>query len=164
MDCVLLCCFIMCIRYFSHFFFRCFTWFWFSIFLWKFFLFIVACDCSCPFCWYCWVEGIEAFGYLVSSKINSKLFPRRVFNCKIVQLGGTENSVYLDVLRLFAHGTWSDYKSKQMKSFLILFICIPFLYVQLVHVWGIVLCVTQQLVHVLIDINRNILLICLEIW
>ncbi|XP_009335565.2 COP9 signalosome complex subunit 7 isoform X1 [Pyrus x bretschneideri] len=28
-----------------------------------------------------------------------------------VQLEGTENSVYLDVLRLFAHGTWSDYKS-----------------------------------------------------
>ncbi|GMJ04799.1 hypothetical protein HRI_004149100 [Hibiscus trionum] len=24
---------------------------------------------------------------------------------------GTENSVYLEVLRLFAHGTWSDYKS-----------------------------------------------------
>ncbi|XP_065628289.1 COP9 signalosome complex subunit 7 isoform X4 [Quercus suber] len=29
----------------------------------------------------------------------------------VQQLGGTENSVYLDVLRLFAHGTWSDYKS-----------------------------------------------------
>ncbi|KAM3733323.1 hypothetical protein ACB098_11G126700 [Castanea mollissima] len=29
----------------------------------------------------------------------------------VLQLGGTENSVYLDVLRLFAHGTWSDYKS-----------------------------------------------------
>nr|XP_028961415.1 COP9 signalosome complex subunit 7-like isoform X6 [Malus domestica] len=28
-----------------------------------------------------------------------------------VQLEGTENSVYLHVLRLFAHGTWSDYKS-----------------------------------------------------
>ncbi|KAK9911000.1 hypothetical protein M0R45_034930 [Rubus argutus] len=27
------------------------------------------------------------------------------------QLEGTENSVYLDVLRLFAHGTWIDYKS-----------------------------------------------------
>lgn len=29
-----------------------------------------------------------------------------------MQLQGTENSVYLDLLRLFAHGTWSDYKSK----------------------------------------------------
>ncbi|PRQ57383.1 hypothetical protein RchiOBHm_Chr1g0347731 [Rosa chinensis] len=28
-----------------------------------------------------------------------------------VQLEGTENAVYLDVLRLFAHGTWSDYKT-----------------------------------------------------
>ncbi|KAK7295297.1 hypothetical protein RJT34_18203 [Clitoria ternatea] len=27
------------------------------------------------------------------------------------QLEGTENAVYLDMLRLFAHGTWSDYKS-----------------------------------------------------
>ncbi|XP_027349815.1 COP9 signalosome complex subunit 7 isoform X6 [Abrus precatorius] len=27
------------------------------------------------------------------------------------QLEATENSVYLDMLRLFAHGTWSDYKS-----------------------------------------------------
>ncbi|XP_059633847.1 COP9 signalosome complex subunit 7 [Cornus florida] len=29
----------------------------------------------------------------------------------ILELQGTENSVYLDLLRLFAHGTWSDYKS-----------------------------------------------------
>ncbi|MCD7451508.1 COP9 signalosome complex subunit 7 [Datura stramonium] len=29
----------------------------------------------------------------------------------VVELEGTENSVYLDLLRLFAHGTWSDYKS-----------------------------------------------------
>ncbi|KAM2279981.1 hypothetical protein ACFX1S_040751 [Malus domestica] len=28
----------------------------------------------------------------------------------VLQLEGTGNSVYLDVLRLFAHGTWSDYK------------------------------------------------------
>ncbi|XP_040995426.1 COP9 signalosome complex subunit 7-like isoform X2 [Juglans microcarpa x Juglans regia] len=28
----------------------------------------------------------------------------------ILQVEGTANSVYLDVLRLFAHGTWSDYK------------------------------------------------------
>uniref|UniRef100_M1CGJ9 COP9 signalosome complex subunit 7 n=1 Tax=Solanum tuberosum TaxID=4113 RepID=M1CGJ9_SOLTU len=38
-----------------------------------------------------------------------------VVNCFFVgtcmQLEGTENSVYLDLLRLFAHGTWSDYKS-----------------------------------------------------
>ncbi|KAK4849025.1 hypothetical protein QYF36_019944 [Acer negundo] len=29
----------------------------------------------------------------------------------VAELGGTENSAYLDMLRLFAHGTWSDYKS-----------------------------------------------------
>ncbi|KAL7203889.1 hypothetical protein ACSBR2_017028 [Camellia fascicularis] len=29
----------------------------------------------------------------------------------VLELKGTENSVYLDLLRLFAHGTWSDYKS-----------------------------------------------------
>ncbi|KAE8655766.1 COP9 signalosome complex subunit 7 [Hibiscus syriacus] len=29
----------------------------------------------------------------------------------VAKLDGTENSVYLEVLRLFAHGTWSDYKS-----------------------------------------------------
>ncbi|XP_059450478.1 COP9 signalosome complex subunit 7 isoform X3 [Corylus avellana] len=28
----------------------------------------------------------------------------------VLQLEGTDSSVYLDVLRLFAHGTWSDYK------------------------------------------------------
>ncbi|KAK7277150.1 hypothetical protein RIF29_18301 [Crotalaria pallida] len=28
----------------------------------------------------------------------------------LLQLEGTENSVYLDMLRLFAYGTWSDYK------------------------------------------------------
>ncbi|XP_019088509.1 PREDICTED: COP9 signalosome complex subunit 7-like isoform X2 [Camelina sativa] len=28
----------------------------------------------------------------------------------VAELKGTTNSVYLDVLRLFAHGTWSDYK------------------------------------------------------
>ncbi|XP_043697627.1 COP9 signalosome complex subunit 7-like isoform X1 [Telopea speciosissima] len=29
----------------------------------------------------------------------------------VVELQGTEYSVFLDMLRLFAHGTWSDYKS-----------------------------------------------------
>ncbi|KAL4366485.1 hypothetical protein GQ457_05G000120 [Hibiscus cannabinus] len=29
----------------------------------------------------------------------------------VAELEGTANSVYLEVLRLFAHGTWSDYKS-----------------------------------------------------
>ncbi|XP_077236822.1 COP9 signalosome complex subunit 7-like isoform X3 [Tasmannia lanceolata] len=29
----------------------------------------------------------------------------------LAQLQGTEYSIFLDVLRLFAHGTWSDYKS-----------------------------------------------------
>ncbi|XP_031392430.1 COP9 signalosome complex subunit 7 isoform X3 [Punica granatum] len=29
----------------------------------------------------------------------------------VLELEGTENSVYVGLLRLFAHGTWSDYKS-----------------------------------------------------
>ncbi|KAJ6729977.1 COP9 SIGNALOSOME COMPLEX SUBUNIT 7 [Salix viminalis] len=29
----------------------------------------------------------------------------------VSELQGTENSLYLDVLRLFAHGTWTDYKN-----------------------------------------------------
>ncbi|TXG51197.1 hypothetical protein EZV62_023721 [Acer yangbiense] len=29
----------------------------------------------------------------------------------LLQLQGTEKSVYIDLLRLFAHGTWTDYKS-----------------------------------------------------
>ncbi|GAB4861975.1 COP9 signalosome complex subunit 7, variant 2 [Ancistrocladus abbreviatus] len=29
----------------------------------------------------------------------------------IAELQGTEHSIYMDLLRLFAHGTWSDYKS-----------------------------------------------------
>ncbi|XP_024174143.1 COP9 signalosome complex subunit 7 isoform X1 [Rosa chinensis] len=29
----------------------------------------------------------------------------------VLQLQGTEYAVYIDMLRLFAHGTWSDYKS-----------------------------------------------------
>ncbi|XP_022770191.1 COP9 signalosome complex subunit 7-like isoform X3 [Durio zibethinus] len=29
----------------------------------------------------------------------------------VAKLEGTENSVYLELLRLFAHGTWSEYKS-----------------------------------------------------
>lgn len=35
-----------------------------------------------------------------------------------LQLEGTENSRYLDVLRLFAYGTWTDYKSKLRVFFL----------------------------------------------
>ncbi|KAL5143603.1 COP9 signalosome complex subunit 7 [Glycine soja] len=34
----------------------------------------------------------------------------------LLQLQATENSVYLDMLRLFAHGTWSDYKSKHVDN------------------------------------------------
>ncbi|KAG8363442.1 hypothetical protein BUALT_Bualt19G0023000 [Buddleja alternifolia] len=29
----------------------------------------------------------------------------------VLELGGTENSIFLDLLRIFAHGTWSEYKS-----------------------------------------------------
>lgn len=30
-----------------------------------------------------------------------------------MQLEGTENSTYFELLRLFAHGTWTDYKGKK---------------------------------------------------
>ncbi|XP_023006627.1 COP9 signalosome complex subunit 7-like isoform X2 [Cucurbita maxima] len=33
----------------------------------------------------------------------------------VVELEGTEHSVYLDLLRLFAYGTWSDYKSNSSR-------------------------------------------------
>lgn len=42
-----------------------------------------------------------------------------VLTKEFVQLRGTENSAYLDVLRLFAHGTWSDYKSKYTKFYFV---------------------------------------------
>ncbi|XP_019186039.1 PREDICTED: COP9 signalosome complex subunit 7-like isoform X2 [Ipomoea nil] len=29
----------------------------------------------------------------------------------VLELEGTENSIYLDLLRMFAHGTWTEYKS-----------------------------------------------------
>nr|GMC80432.1 COP9 signalosome complex subunit 7 isoform X1 [Ipomoea batatas] len=29
----------------------------------------------------------------------------------VLQLEGTENSIYLDLLRMFAHGTWTEYKN-----------------------------------------------------
>lgn len=37
-----------------------------------------------------------------------------------MQLQGTESSVYIDLLRLFAHGTWTDYKSKEIFSWFVL--------------------------------------------
>ncbi|KAI4302824.1 hypothetical protein MLD38_038525 [Melastoma candidum] len=33
----------------------------------------------------------------------------------LLQLEGTKYSAYLDILRLFAHGTWSDYKSNAVR-------------------------------------------------
>lgn len=38
-----------------------------------------------------------------------------------LQLQGLDNSAYLDLLRLFAQGTWSDYK-----SMIFLYHCFPF--------------------------------------
>jgi len=45
----------------------------------------------------------------------------------LLQLEATENSAYLDMLRLFAHGTWNDYKSKHMNLPLFV-ICSPFFF------------------------------------
>lgn len=35
------------------------------------------------------------------------------------QLEGTENSIYVGLLRLFAYGTWSDYKSKLVNIYIL---------------------------------------------
>lgn len=40
--------------------------------------------------------------------------------CACLQLKGTEHSASLELLRLFAHGTWSDYKSKCSNHLLML--------------------------------------------
>lgn len=34
-----------------------------------------------------------------------------------VQLEGTDSSIFLGLLRMFAHGTWSEYKSKSRFHF-----------------------------------------------
>jgi COP9 signalosome complex subunit 7 len=55
-------------------------------------------------------DGISGFGFLLG-KVDFYEF--RVFGVVVVvQLKGTEHSPALDLLRLFAHGTWSDYKSE----------------------------------------------------
>lgn len=37
----------------------------------------------------------------------------------ISQLEGTENSIYVGLLRLFAYGTWSDYKGKLVNIYIL---------------------------------------------
>lgn len=41
----------------------------------------------------------------------------------LMQLQGAEHSIYLDLLRMFAHGTWSEYKSRFLS------VISPFLFV-----------------------------------
>ncbi|KAM2279982.1 hypothetical protein ACFX1S_040751 [Malus domestica] len=54
----------------------------------------------------------------------------------VLQLEGTGNSVYLDVLRLFAHGTWSDYKRELLP---IKFLSIFSMKKEIKHLFGIVM-------------------------
>lgn len=42
-----------------------------------------------------------------------------------MQLQGTESSMYIDLLRVFAYGTWTKYKSKNL--FIYLFVYFYFL-------------------------------------
>ncbi|KAG4992537.1 hypothetical protein JHK87_025994 [Glycine soja] len=49
-----------------------------------------------------------------TSHLNLFAFSQFLALPNLLQLQVTENSVYLDMLRLFAHGTWSDYKSQQL--------------------------------------------------
>ncbi|KAK9013867.1 hypothetical protein V6N11_041859 [Hibiscus sabdariffa] len=53
-------------------------------------------------------QSIDYFVKKVSVQVGSALGP---VVPTVAELEGTENSVYLGILRLFAHGTWSDYKS-----------------------------------------------------
>ncbi|XP_004308503.1 PREDICTED: COP9 signalosome complex subunit 7-like [Fragaria vesca subsp. vesca] len=57
--------------------------------------------------------SLFAFSEILSapSLLQCKIFNPVDMTSPMDALEGTENSVYLDVLRLFAHGTWSDYKS-----------------------------------------------------
>ncbi|KAK8718420.1 hypothetical protein V6N13_045653 [Hibiscus sabdariffa] len=52
-------------------------------------------------------QSIDYFVKKVSVQVGSALGP---VVPTVAELEGTENSVYLGILRLFAHGTWSDYK------------------------------------------------------
>ncbi|XP_047321590.1 COP9 signalosome complex subunit 7-like isoform X2 [Impatiens glandulifera] len=58
------------------------------------------------------LEGSSLVDVVVESTSHPSLFAfSEILSVpNVIQLQGTENSVYLDLLRLFAHGTWSDYK------------------------------------------------------
>ncbi|PIA30863.1 hypothetical protein AQUCO_05300004v1 [Aquilegia coerulea] len=58
-------------------------------------------------------KGLSLGNLIVEATSHSSLFGfSEILSVpNVVQLQGTEHSVYLDLLRLFAHGTWSDYKS-----------------------------------------------------
>ncbi|CAL5398139.1 unnamed protein product [Camellia sinensis] len=61
-----------------------------------------------------WRRGVDssAVMFVVNYLKIAINVPMRDWKCLLWnKLQGTEHSVYLDLLRLFAHGTWSDYKS-----------------------------------------------------
>ncbi|PPD73504.1 hypothetical protein GOBAR_DD29580 [Gossypium barbadense] len=55
--------------------------------------------------------SLFAFSEILAVPTVAELFEFLYIAEEYLQLEGTENSVYLELLRLFAHGTWSDYKS-----------------------------------------------------
>ncbi|KAK8718419.1 hypothetical protein V6N13_045653 [Hibiscus sabdariffa] len=61
-------------------------------------------------------QSIDYFVKKVSVQVGSALGP---VVPTVAELEGTENSVYLGILRLFAHGTWSDYKSNLETRYLL---------------------------------------------
>ncbi|KAK9144604.1 hypothetical protein Sjap_004507 [Stephania japonica] len=59
-------------------------------------------------------EGSSLGGLIVEATSHSSLFAfSEILSVpSVAELQGTEHSVFLDLLRLFAYGTWSDYKSR----------------------------------------------------
>eukprot|EP00262_Sarcandra_glabra_P020398 TRINITY_DN809_c0_g1_i1.p1 TRINITY_DN809_c0_g1~~TRINITY_DN809_c0_g1_i1.p1 ORF type:complete len:247 (-),score=36.63 TRINITY_DN809_c0_g1_i1:217-957(-) len=59
------------------------------------------------------LKGASIVNVIIEATSHSSLFAfSEILSVpNVAELQGTEYSIYLDVLRLFAHGTWSDYKS-----------------------------------------------------
>eukprot|EP00261_Vitis_vinifera_P030514 XP_019071757.1 PREDICTED: COP9 signalosome complex subunit 7 isoform X5 [Vitis vinifera] len=59
------------------------------------------------------LEGSSLVDFIIQATSHSSLFAFSEILAvpSVVELHGTQYSVYIDLLRLFAHGTWRDYKS-----------------------------------------------------
>ncbi|KAK6121616.1 hypothetical protein DH2020_044643 [Rehmannia glutinosa] len=59
------------------------------------------------------LKGAALAGVVVEATSHPSLFAFSEILAvpNVLELEGTENSIFLDLLRMFAHGTWSEYKS-----------------------------------------------------